>query len=206
MKKTIEEHTFSFESPLVGSDILKREEKPERRKSLWDKLSDMGYKSHSIIIDQEEGWIYERKRNNQKGDKICKLYERLDKGWGDDGIQFWRPKLKDIVTCEAKRWKARLHYFKQMKLITPAFDLVLDNVPFCCIRKTDKWPGHAWIEFPKHEAYPGESPGVSWEWWDKKGERPENPLKQDIGDAWFDYEVRSRELRKRLELFESNFR
>lgn len=210
--QTENEKTFGFESPLAGSDLIKKEEK--RPKTLWDELADLGYSPSEIILDQEEGWIFERKRGGKKGNKIRKLYERLDRGWGDDGITFWRPRLKDIVACEAKRWKAKQYYANQIKKVMPAFDLVLENVPFCCIRKTKDWPGFAWIEFPKNEAYPGESRGVSWDWWDtnswrNKGkpklERPDSPLKQEVGDAWFQYETRSRQLRERLGFFETLF-
>lgn len=166
-------------------------------------------------LDTDEGYVYELKRGGKKGKRLRKFFERLDRGgYGDEGITFWKPKIYDLAAAEAKRWKARQYYYSQMKLITPAFDLVLKNTPFSCIRLTNQFPGFAWVTFPHHEARHGESRGVSWDWWDhsyrnkNKSESPDKdefPLKQDVGDAWFAYEDRSKVLRTRLGYFERVF-
>lgn len=199
--------SFQFESPVANLIKEAKEQAAPTRQRFYD--------YHTEILDIEEGWVYEKKRGNKRGKKLRKYFERLGRGWGEDGITFWKPKLNDIPGCEASRWHARQYYANQMKKIISAFDLVLENVPFCCIRNTKDWPGFAWIEFPKYE-YGGEQDrGVSWDWWEHKRDRgrnggplpdrPESPLKQDVGDAWFAYEDRSRQLRERLGYFETLF-
>lgn len=166
---------------------------------------------YTEILDQEEGWIYERKMNGKKGKRLRKFFERLGRGYSDEGITFWRPKLDDIAYCEAKRWKAKLYATSQYKKVIGAFDLVLNNTPFSCIRITEQYPGFAWVEFPHNNSGPYDR-GVSWDWWEssyrnknKSKDRPESPLKQDVGDAWFNYEDRSREIRQRVGYFELLF-
>jgi hypothetical protein len=161
----------------------------------------------------DEGWIYAfNPRTQKRGKKLRKFYELLNRGSYDfdEGIRFWKPKINDVVTAEAKRWKALQYRSKQYAKISPAFDLVLKNTPFSCIRITKEYPGFAWVEFPHNNSGPYER-GVSWNWWDRsstnknKTEKPESPLKQDVGDAWFYYEDRSREIRTRSTYFETVF-
>jgi len=195
--------------PVLGLTKAKKDkvEYTAPRNMIWD------YRTE--VLDQEEGYIYEQKRGGKKGKRLRKFFERLGRGYSDDAITFWRPKLDDLAYCEAKRWKAREYEQNQYKKIIGAFDLVLDNTPFCCIRITEQYPGFAWIEFPHNNGYPhpypGERRGVSWDWWEssyrnkKKLDKPESPLKQDVGDAWFNYEQRSREIRNRVGYFELLF-
>jgi hypothetical protein len=212
---------FQFGNPFteVQTELMPEMETMPRHRQYPD--------FHTEILDVEEGWIYEKKKNGKKGKKIRKFYERLN-GYGfgrndDDSITFWRPKINDLVTCEAKRWKAIQYRIKQYAKIIGVFDLVLKNTPFCCIRT---YPNSSriedivkWIVFPH---YPQRDSGVSHDLWDghetdpktgqrawnngrKTQERPNVPLKQDIGDAWFHYEDRSRILRERCGYFEQVF-
>lgn len=191
---------FEFESPLC--DLIKKDEDDSSsfKDTLWNKLANLGYSYSSVFLSYEEGWVFECNKKGKKGKKICKLYENLfQDGYKNNNITFWRPKLQDIVTCEAKRWKAKQYYENQIKKILPTFDLVSKNTPFCCIRKTKNWPGFAWVEFSSVNN------GVSWNWWNKENERPDSPLKQNIGDKWFEYESRSYQLLDRFNCFKMLF-
>jgi len=131
-------------------------------------------------------------------------------------ITYWKSKLKDIHACEASRWHAVEYFNNQTKKNVPVFDLVVKNSPFCCIRKVKDWPGFAWVKFRK--SYDND-PGVSWNYWTPKTPDPfvgvdqeanratpdDVPLKQDVGDAWFEFEERRRQLHDRLEYFENLF-
>lgn len=210
------EEEFEFDSPianLLKPEEKKQDEKPRNPNLQWDYDTE--------IVDMDEGWIYELlprngKRSERKGKKLRKFCQKLYRGaYRDEDVpSFWKPRLKDIAACEAKRWKAHLYYNNQIKKVTSAFDLVLKNVPFCCLRKKhynpgkeNEWPGFSWVEFPKSNS---SDPGVSWSWWAQQRngsnlEHPDCPVKQDVGDAWFDYEIRSQQLRTRKSYFESLF-
>jgi len=183
------------------------EEKTEAKKKVRPEWQ---YDFENEILDAQEGWIYSKRKNNRKGNKLRKFYERLYGGRGrDEGITFWKPKINDLAYCEAKRWMAVQHHHKQHTKIIGAFKEVTDNAPFCCIRNTEEAPGFAWIVFHKSDRH---DPGVSWEWWElsyekknKQLERPDCKLRQDIGDAWFAYEERSQQLRERAAHFQKLF-
>jgi len=189
---------------LLADKEPKTEAKAPARRPGW-------YDYQTEILDSEEGWIYEKLRRNKKGKKLRKVFESLHGGWDREGITFWKPKLNDLAFCEAKRWMAVQYQKNQYPKITGVFEDALKNTPFCCIRMTKEAPGFAWIVFPHYE---GHDRGVSWEWWESNHkrrnkeehlERPNCQLRQDIGDAWFAYEERSRQIRERVGLFEQLF-
>lgn len=154
------------------------------------------YNYRTEILDIDEGWIYAKLKNGKQGRKLRKYLEKRYY----DLIHYWRPKLNNIAACEASRWKGYLYLQKEYAKINSVFGLVVDNTPFCCFRERDGLP--AWVEFP-HSESAKETRGVSWDWWSysyrnkDKTLVPDSPLKQEIGDAWFDYEKRSREIRFR---------
>lgn len=206
MKKPKPEKPFveglSIAGLLAGNDEPKKE-----------KRHPGSYDFHTEILDEEEGWIYEKvltKRGKpKKGKKLRKVLQNVYGGWGKEEITFWKSKLNDLAFCEAKRWKAVQYKLKQFAKITGVFEQVLANTPFCCIRMTNEAPGYAWVVFPNYR-----SNGVSWEWWEsnykrrnnqEELERPNLELRQDIGDAWFDYEKRSQQIRERVGYFEQVF-
>lgn len=201
-------HEFKFDSPVA--DLLGVDSKAKEW-ARWQK--DRFYDLDTEILDMQEGWIYERKRRNQKGKKIRKWFEQLRFGYNDERISFWKPKINDLVACEARRWKAIQYRNNQMKKVESAFDLVVENTPFCCIRKTEEWPGFAWVEFPHYNDNGYGTRGVSWNWWEIQKtrnvnvelDRPNCPLKQDVGDAFFNYEDRSSIIRKRVGIIEQVF-
>lgn len=165
------------------------------------------------ILDREEGWVYEKLSENKKGKQLRKYYEEIYRGQ-DNGMTFWRPKIKDLAYCESKRWVAVQYQKRQYEKIVSAFQQVLDNTPFCCIRFTQEPPGYAWVIFP-HDNFRGRDRGVSWNWWEtsyekkmnpEKPDRPDCQLRQDVGDAWFAYEDRSRQIRERKSYFEQLFK
>jgi hypothetical protein len=187
-----------FVEGLSISDVLYPE------KVTWEKQFKNWYDSEKEILDAKEGWIYERKAKNKKGKKLRKHFERLE-----ENITFWRPKLNDLALCEAKRWKAIQYQKNQLEKVIGAFDLVTKNKPFCCIRNTNDFPHYSWVIFRNSD-----SDGVSWDWWDhtresKKTKLPNKqdfPLKQDVGDKWFEYESRSRLINQRVSYFELLFK
>ena len=190
---------------LLGLTKEKEAKEVERKGSRYG-WSQYDYRTE--ILDEKEGYVYEKKRGNKKGKRLRKFFEALGRGYSDERACFWRPKLDDLAYCEAKRWKAQQYKQNQYKKIIGAFDLVLKNTPFSCIRITKNYPGFAWVEFPHYDHEPR---GVSWDWWESnyrnknKTDKPPSPLKQDVGDAWFYYEDRSRELRQRVSYFELLF-
>lgn len=197
-------------SPVLG--LTKEKEDKNEVAPHKHRFGCYSYNYQTEILDEKEGWIYEKKRGNKKGKRLRKYFEKLGRSYGDDKSPcFWKPKLDDLAYCEEKRWKALQYQQNQYKKITGAFDLVLNNTPFCCIRIVERYPGFAWIEFPHNENYLVERRGVSWDWWEssyrnkKKLDKPDSPLKQDVGDAWFYYEERSREIRRRVSYFEQLF-
>ena len=165
--------------------------------SLLDRLP---YDYHTEILDTQTHWIYEKLKNGKIGKKKRKFYSSL---FGASGIKFWQPKIKDLLTCEAKRWKAKQYQKKQYDKIVGVFDITLKSTPFKCIKLTKEYPGFGWVEFPRNTG------GISWNWVNG-GRHPHQddskfPLKQDIGDLWFHYEQRSRIIQQRAGYFHTLF-
>ncbi len=181
--------------PVGLADGLIKEEKVARRPIVdWDKE----------IPDMEEGWVYAR-RGNKKGKRLRKFLQPMAGYYRDDSPLIWMPRVNDLVTAEAKRWKALEYRVREITPLLKVFELVRDNAPFCCVHITDHWPECTWVKFPRtSDGSYGNSIGVSWDWVKGK-EKPNLPQKQDIGDAWFAYESRSSEVRRRVGLFESLF-
>jgi hypothetical protein len=193
--------------------LLKEPEQPNLEKTAKELSRTPGWYDHTKeILDDEDGWIYQKLRNNKKGKKLRKFLQQLHGGYsGEDNISFWKPKINDLAFCEAKRWMAVQYQKKQFPKITGVIEDVLKNTPFCCIRLIDASPGFEWVVFPHHKVH---DRGVSWEWWESNHrrrnkeehlERPNCQLRQDIGDAWFNYEDRSRLIRQRVGYFEQLF-
>lgn len=187
-------------SPVLG--LTKEKEDKNEVAPHKHRFGCYSYNYQTEILDKKEGWIYEKKRGNKKGKRLRKYFETLGRSYDDKSPCFWKPKLDDLAYCEEKRWKALQYQQNQYKKIIGAFDLVNKNRPFSCIRITKQYPGFAWIEFPK---YGDDDRGVSWYWWESNSNRQRSPLKQDVGDAWFHYEDRSREIRRRVNYFEQLF-
>jgi hypothetical protein len=184
-------------------------------------MSDIGFPKHLVdnlqdkkisrkpvdwekeIVDMDEGWIYERKKN-KKGKKLRKFFETLRAGY-ENRIFFWKPKINDLVVAEAKRWKAIEYRQRQITPLLKVFELVRDNAPFSCVHITNNWPEHSWVEFCKPNDDSGNI-GISWNWTKGNGPSKNFPHKQKIGDAWFAYEMRSAEVRHRASHFEEVFR
>lgn len=206
---------FNNPIPKEVFDKLKEDEETPSQPNRW-------FDDKTEILDMEAGWIYERLKRGRKGKKIRKFLVSLyGYDYRREGPFFWTPRLKDIAACEKSRWNAIQYAQKQYAKISGAFQLVLDNTPFCCIKMTREWPGFSWVVFPHYEdnGYHG-GRGVSWSHWTPEDERRRNqnqefdgdrpplshgPLKQDVGDAWFAYEKRSREIRERRGHFEYLF-
>jgi len=189
---------------------LLKEPEPEKIEKVLSRRP--GWYNYDTEMLDEDGWIYEKLRKNKKGKKLRKSLQHLHRGYNGEGsISFWKPKINDLAFCEAKRWKAIQYQDSQLSKIEGVFQQVLDNTPFCCIRLTDQAPGFGWVVFPH---YGHHDRGVSWEWWESNYqrrnkeqnlERPNCQLRQDIGDAWFHYEERSRQIRQRVGYFEQLF-
>lgn len=195
---------FLGESPVKD---LFEEEKPEpvRERTRLD-----GPNWRTETYDPETGWIYELKGRSGRGKKLRKFYENLGRSYRDKGFAYWKPKIYDLVACEAKRFRARQYYEREMAKVTPAFDLVLKNVPFKSMRIVESegdWTKMSWVEFPKYNDR--ERQGVSWNWVDDKEIKSPKFEKlkvcQEVGDAWFNYEERSQEIRERVGRFEQVF-
>ena len=206
--------TKDFVEGLSIGNLLTTEKKPEKtadsiEEILNDRKRPGWYDYRKEILDTETGYVYEKKRGNKKGKILRKFFERLHQGYSrDEGITFWKPKIFDLAYCEEKRWNAIEYQRHQYAKIIGAFDLVVKNVPFSCIKITDQYPGFKWVEFPKYES---QNPGVSYDWWEHsyrnklKSDKPNSPLKPDVGDAWFYYEERSKVIRERTSHFERLF-
>lgn len=183
-------------------------EKKEKRQEFdgWD-WSMMARPSE--IMD-DDGWIYERKRGNKKGKRLRKWFTLLNQGYNyDDRIRYWKPKLADLRLCEENRWRAIQYQKWAWKPLNDIFDLVVKNLPFYAVTLQDDkdgWPKTQVVMFPKHDRYDGVQ-GVSTDWLREGKEPPKNmPLKQEIGEQWFYYEKRSREVRQRVGYFEALFK
>lgn len=193
---------------VVSQHLLeeKPEEKPKERNRWFNEKTE--------ILDMDGGWIYERLKRGRRGKKIRKFLVSLYGYSGrDNGIYYWKPRLDDLAACERSRWNAVQYAENQFAKITGAFDLVLKNTPFCCVKSCKEWPGFSWVVFPHYDQY---ERGVSWSHWRPEDEirrnpratpsdRPPYPLKQDVGDAWFNYEARSRQIRERWGYFDHLF-
>lgn len=185
------------DDPIFGDDSLleslKEGEVKEDPYVKWKKFfAQEGEKA------EEDGWIYSKKT----GKKLRKWY--CNEGHGKSQFFYWSAKINNIAFCEEKRWKALRYRDRQIKPHLRVFDDVVRERPFNCLRlikKEDEWPKTYWVEFPK---YRDEDHGVSWNWL-KDGEKPKHPLKQEVGDAWFAYEYRSRELQGRVAIFDTMF-
>lgn len=189
----------NFVEGLSLAELFPSDEKSDGKGKDW-------YNWYTEIVNHDEGWVYERLNyEGKKGKKLRKYYEKIYRNT-DKSITFWKPKINDLATCESKRWMAIQYLNNQIDKIAKVFPLVLDNTPFCYLKLNKEHLKYDWIIFPHY----GNSSGVSWDWWEYSKynngqERPDFPLKQNIGDAWFDYESRSKEVRKRSSYFEQVF-
>ena len=100
------------------------------------------------LIDFEEGLVYEKKRWGRgfKRLKVLrKFVEPLDNfDYNRTGIRFWKPRLKNLVECEARRWKALQYQINQMQEFSGRFEATAIACPFRCIRVVESWPGFEW--------------------------------------------------------------
>lgn len=202
MNKNKDKQEFDF-GKILDVKTKEEEKREKKEKSRYNPNLSVDYWNE--IIDDEEGWVYSKLPNGERGERLRKRLTSL--GYSEQKeFAYWKPKLKNLAFCEAKRWKALQYLNKEYKKVSVVFDEVLKGLPFCAIRKSDEWPGYTWVEFPKHRG----SEGVSWSYWREderkgKGERPDLPLNQELADKWFYYEERSYEIRKRYSWFERVF-
>lgn len=186
-----DELQFDFSPGISISEILEQENTPPKHQKTRP------FQPLPEIWDTEEGWVYERLKNGKRGRKIRKLFTRLR----NYEISYWPPKIKDILYCEAKRWKAVQVLHNRRSKYNKIFSQVYKNAPFTCFKQQED--NYKWVVFPKHNDRTF-GPSVSWEWWQNE-EPPEMELKQDIGDAWFQYEKESRLTYQRVGYFEQLF-
>lgn len=146
-----------------------------------------------------DGWIY------SDGVRTKKWFSMLDGGSRD--VRVWEPKLRNLALCERSRWKANKYSKKFYDKAWPfIFETMKQVSPFCCYAD-NTYMSKGWIIIDASDR------GVGWEWsQDEKGnscldKQPQNvPLNQEIGNLWFEYELRSKEVGFRSWIFEKAFR
>ena len=152
--------------------------------------------SHGDVF-AEDGWVY------QEGKKVRKWFTRF-LPHGDETI--WEPKLKDVVTLEAKRWKylnrpTRDKLNRQWK---ENYDKVMAAAPFLAKMPRTGKRSEGKIFFEIHDR--DERQYVSWNWVSimESGNRkvPKGtPTHQKLADEFFYIEDRLMECSTRRSLF-----
>lgn len=125
-----------------------------------------------------DGYVY------RDGEKVRRWFSTLDRN-----IRVWHPKLDDLTKLEATRWKVRSYVKNEFDKIKPKYDKVAEADSFYC--HYDNGPrANGFIKFEKDK-------GVSWSWISDRNPVGDLPLRQDLGDLWFSWERRAKDLRSR---------
>ena len=202
MKRMLKENELlgDLHPQVLGDNILVEE---------VEKKDPFAINYDTELVDFEEGLVYEKKRwgRGYKRIKVLrKFVESLDThDYNREGIRFWKPRLKNLVECEARRWKALQYQIKQMQEFHGRFEATVNACPFRCIRVVDRWPGFEWYSFEKHDfyGYHGDSHSLCEHRIEERDARKsmKYPIKQDMGDAYYAYRERSELIRKRYNYF-----
>lgn len=172
--------------------VYERLKEPDPKYAILNNLVKTGVFSQEYL--QEYSQQYKEVEN--RGRKLRRIKESLS-NYQDEPWLYWRTKIFDLAYCEQSRWHAVQYADKQYAKINGVFDLVANNTPFSCVKIVSDYPGYKWIEFPKNR-----DRGVSYDWWEhswrnkQKTDTPDAPLKQEVGDAWFNYQDRCKTIRR----------
>ena len=194
--------------PADAPKAKKKEEKPY----LWG--PEVNFRTE--LPDFEEGWIYQKigQRNPKKGKRLRKYCENLYNGGyrNERSITFWKPKLKDLAGCEASRWHAQKYSMNQMAVYKGFWGKVCDEAPLRYIKLCEEWPGFEWHHIEKHDnSYYSGLGEYKYSLSDGRIRESDTkemayPLKQDIGDAYTQYNERCKTIRTRTYYFEHLFK
>lgn len=151
----------------------------------------------------------------QDGDRFAEDYwvygpdEERRRKWfksiPNSGGMIWPPKLDNVATLEAKRWKWRQRnqakFLPEWHSICAKFRELGDVGGYF-----DNGPNaHGWVQFCLYK-YGVESAGISWNWCKHHSEQKKpDVINQEFVDWYFDYEKRSRTANRRYFMIYMSF-